>query len=145
MSALKPNSHVHLSISTINMQPTKNTNMTSDSLLVIIKTKNKLIRKKSKQILLRNRICRGFLSSLYVAQRKRYECLYSSKFFREVLLPLYSYRFIENQHSNAKRIPDEKKGNKTREIPRVCCERSLTIVETYYVSADELYVESENR
>lgn len=32
-----------------------------------------------------------------------------------------------------------------REIPRVYCERSLTIVETYYVSADELYVESENR
>lgn len=32
-----------------------------------------------------------------------------------------------------------------REIPRVCYERSLTIVETYYVFADELYVESENR
>lgn len=44
-----------------------------------------------------------------------------------------------------KRIVDGRKGNKTREIPRVCCERSLTIVETYYVSADELYVESENR
>lgn len=32
-----------------------------------------------------------------------------------------------------------------KQIARVCCERSLTILETYYVSADDLYVESENR